>query len=180
MTKHAHLVHVGPYKFLNMVRSRHIGAKYNAATLTYTRATMQYFVQTLTDYLRFDNKIGMDANNLKSVLVQAMAWGGRQQAIAWVTVDEYNNILYKAPLAGSGFYQNHYHDVIMSAMASQITGVSIICLTVCWGAGQRKSQSSTSLVPVRGDPPVSGGPHSQRASDAENIRVWWRHHVQRN
>ena len=69
MTKHAHLVHVGPYKFVNMVRSRHIGAEYNAATLTYTRAIMQYFVQTLTDYLRFDSKIGMDANNLRSVLV---------------------------------------------------------------------------------------------------------------
>ena len=69
MTKHAHLVHVGPYKFVNMVRFRHIGAEYNGATLTYTKATMQYFVQTLTDYSRFDNKIGMDANNLKSVLV---------------------------------------------------------------------------------------------------------------
>ena len=55
---------------------------------------MQYFVQTLTDYLRFDNKIEMDANNLNSVLVQAMAWGGRQQTIAWVTVDECNDILY--------------------------------------------------------------------------------------
>ena len=55
---------------------------------------MQDFVQILTDYLRFDNKIGMDASNLKSVLVQAMAWGGKQQAIAWVTNDEYNNILY--------------------------------------------------------------------------------------
>ena len=42
---------------------------------------MQYFVETLTDYLRFDNKIEMDANNLNSVLVQAMAWGGRQQTI---------------------------------------------------------------------------------------------------
>ena len=82
MTKHAHLVHVGPYMFLNMVRSRHIGVEYNAATLTYTRATMQYFVQTQTGYLRFYNKIGMDANNLKSVLVQVMAWGRRQQAIA--------------------------------------------------------------------------------------------------
>ena len=94
MTKHAHLVHVGPYKFVDMVRPRYIGAEYNAATVTYTRSTIQYFVQTLTDYLRFDNKIRMDANNLKSVLVQAMAWGGRQQAIAWVTVDEYNDILY--------------------------------------------------------------------------------------
>ena len=28
----------------------------------------------------------------------------------------------------------HYCDVIMSVMASQITGVSIVCLAVCSGA----------------------------------------------
>ena len=44
----------------------------------------------------------------------------------------------------------HYSDVIMSAMASQITGVSIVCSTVCSGAGQRKHQSSASLAFVRG------------------------------
>ena len=37
----------------------------------------------------------------------------------------------------------------MSAMASQITSVSIICSTVCSGAGQRKQQSSASLACVR-------------------------------
>ena len=39
----------------------------------------------------------------------------------------------------------HYGDVIMSAMASQITGVSIVCLTICSGADQRQHQSSASL-----------------------------------
>ena len=43
----------------------------------------------------------------------------------------------------------HYNDVIMSAMASQSTGVSIVCLTVCLGADQRKHQSSASLAFVR-------------------------------
>ena len=40
----------------------------------------------------------------------------------------------------------HYNDVIMSAMASEITSVSIICSTVCSGADQRKHQSSASLA----------------------------------
>ena len=44
----------------------------------------------------------------------------------------------------------HYIDVLMSSMASQITGVSIVYSTVCSGADQRKHQSSTSLVFVRG------------------------------
>ena len=39
---------------------------------------------------------------------------------------------------------------IMSAMASQITGVSIVYSTACSGADQRKHQSSTSLAFVKG------------------------------
>ena len=38
----------------------------------------------------------------------------------------------------------HHSDVTMSAMGSQITGVSIVCAAVCSGTGQRKYQSSAS------------------------------------
>ena len=44
----------------------------------------------------------------------------------------------------------HYSDVIMSAILSQITGVSIVYLAICSGADQRKHQSSASLAFVRG------------------------------
>ena len=44
----------------------------------------------------------------------------------------------------------HYCDVIMSAMAFQITGVLIVSSAVCSGAYQRKHQSLTSLAFVRG------------------------------
>ena len=37
---------------------------------------------------------------------------------------------------------DHYGDVIMSAMASQITGVSILYSTVCSGADQRKDATA--------------------------------------
>ena len=48
-------------------------------------------------------------------------------------------------------HQNvHYSDVIMSAMASQITCVSIAYSTFCSGADQRKHQSSALLAFVRG------------------------------
>ena len=43
----------------------------------------------------------------------------------------------------------HYNDVIMSAMASQITSLTIVYLTVYSGADQRKHQSSASLAFVR-------------------------------
>ena len=44
----------------------------------------------------------------------------------------------------------YYNNVIMSAMASQITGVPIVYSIVCSGTDQRKHQSSASLAFVRG------------------------------
>ena len=44
----------------------------------------------------------------------------------------------------------HYNDVTMSAMASQITGLTIIYSTVYSDADQRKHQSSVSLASMRG------------------------------
>ena len=44
----------------------------------------------------------------------------------------------------------NYGDVIMSAMASQITAVSIVFSAVCSGFDQRKHQSSALLAFVRG------------------------------
>ena len=40
----------------------------------------------------------------------------------------------------------HYKDVTMSAMASQITSLTIVYSTVYWGADQRKQQCPASLV----------------------------------
>ena len=50
----------------------------------------------------------------------------------------------------SRFLHKHYNDVIMSAMASQITSLTIVYSTVYSGANQRKHQSSASLAFVRG------------------------------
>ena len=44
----------------------------------------------------------------------------------------------------------HYSDVIMGAMASQITGVSIVYWTICSDTDQRKLQSSASLAFLSG------------------------------
>ena len=44
----------------------------------------------------------------------------------------------------------HYSDVIMGAMASQITSLSIVCSPVGSGADKRKHQSSALLAFVRG------------------------------
>ena len=44
----------------------------------------------------------------------------------------------------------HCSDVTMNAIASQVTGVWIVCSVVCSGARQRKHQSSALLAFVRG------------------------------
>ena len=72
----------------------------------------------------------------------------------------------------------HYSDVIMSAMASQITGVSMVCSTVCLGADQRKHQTPRHW-PLWGEftgDQVTGEFPSQWASNVEHVSVWWRHH----
>ena len=63
----------------------------------------------------------------------------------------------------------------MSAMASQITSVSIVCSIVGPGADQRKHQSSASLVFAWGIHrwPMSS-PH-KKPGIAENVSIWWRH-----
>ena len=53
-------------------------------------------------------------------------------------------------LCHSDVTQRHYRDVIMSAMASQITSLTIVYSTVYSGADQRKHQSPASLAFVSG------------------------------
>ena len=94
----------------------------------------------------------------------------------------------------------------MSAVASQVTGVSIVYSTVCSGADQtlqwrhnerdgvsnhqphdcllnrlfrRRSRKRLKLRVTglcAGNSPATGGFPAQRASNAENVSIWWRHH----
>ena len=59
----------------------------------------------------------------------------------------------------------------MSAMACQITGVSIVCSALC--SGPDKKIKAPRHWPLLGK--TTGFP-SQRASNAENVSIWWRHH----
>ena len=72
---------------------------------------------------------------------------------------------------GSGNHITHYSDVIMSALASQITGISIVYSAVCLGADQKKHQSSVSLAFREGNPLLTSGFPSQRASNTENVSI---------
>ena len=71
---------------------------------------------------------------------------------------------------------NHYSDVIMSAMVSQITGVSIVYTAACSSADQRKRQTIHVTGLCEGNSAVTTEFPAPRASDAENVSIWWRHH----
>ena len=58
-------------------------------------------------------------------------------------------------------------------VAPQITGVSIVCPTVCSGADQRKHQSPASLF-FRGE--YTSYRWILPTKGLQNVSIWWRHH----
>ena len=72
--------------------------------------------------------------------------------------------------------KGHYNDVIMTTIASQITSLAVVYSTAYLDADQRKHQSSASLAFVWGIHRSRWIP-AQKASYAENVSIWWRHHV---
>ena len=64
----------------------------------------------------------------------------------------------------------HYNDVIIGVIASEIPSFTIVYSIVYSGADQREHLSSAPLAFVRGKFPA------QMASNAENVSIWWRHH----
>ena len=68
-------------------------------------------------------------------------------------------------------HDEYYSDVIMSAIASQITGVSNVFSTVCSGAHQRETKLRVTGFCEK-NPPIL----FTKASNAENISIWWRLH----
>ena len=68
----------------------------------------------------------------------------------WYHIEQFESFFSRHPKYGTGDNAQHYNDVIMGAVASQVTSVSIVCSAVVSGADQRKHQSSASLTFVKG------------------------------
>ena len=62
----------------------------------------------------------------------------------------------------------------MGTMVSKLSSLYIVYSTVYSGVDERKHHSSASLAFVRG---ILRWPMAQMAINAENISMWWRHHV---
>ena len=70
----------------------------------------------------------------------------------------------------------HYSGDIMSPMASQITGASIVCSTVWFRRRSKRTAKLRVTGLCEGNSPVTGEFPAQRASNAENASIWWCHH----
>ena len=88
------------------------------------------------------------------------------QILTWKIISNASFWLIDGPATGLA----HYSDVLMGTMASQITGVLIICPTVCSGADKKASK-------LRVTGRCEGINRWQRASIAENVSIWWHHHA---
>ena len=64
----------------------------------------------------------------------------------------------------------------MGAMASQITSLTIVYLTVSSTRRSKKTSKLRVTGLCEGNIPVSGEFPAQKASNAENFPIWWRRH----
>ena len=65
----------------------------------------------------------------------------------------------------------------MGTMAAQITSLATVDSAVYPGADQRKHQKLRVTGLCMGNSPETGEFPAQMASNAENVSIWWRHHV---
>ena len=64
----------------------------------------------------------------------------------------------------------------MGAMASQIASLTIVYST--FYTGREKETSKLRVTGLcAGNSPMTGEFPTQMASNAENVSIWWRHHV---
>ena len=69
----------------------------------------------------------------------------------------------------------HYNDIMMGTMASQITTLTIVYSTVIQ-AQIKENIKAPRHWPLCREFTGTGEFHAQRASNAENVFIWWRHH----
>ena len=70
----------------------------------------------------------------------------------------------------------HYNDVIICAMASQVTSLTIAYSNVYSGAIAKKTSKLRVTSLCVGNSPTTGDFHAQKTSNVENVSIWWRHH----
>ena len=73
----------------------------------------------------------------------------------------------------------HYSDVMTGTMASQITSLTDCLLSRLFKHSSKKTSKLRVTGLCEGNSPVTGVFPAQMTSDAENVSIWWRHHLYR-
>ena len=90
--------------------------------------------------------------------------------------DVCNHQLHRQNKDSHGVESWHYDEVKMSAMASQISSLTIIYSTIYSGADKKKP-SKLCVTDFRAEnSPVTGEFPAQMASNAESVSIWWGHY----
>ena len=79
-------------------------------------------------------------------------------------------------IAGWGI-SYHYTDVIMGTVASHITSLTIAYFNRLFRRTSKKTSKLCITGLCVGNSPGTGEFPAQMASSAENVSIWWRHHV---
>ena len=80
------------------------------------------------------------------------------------------------PNGGLDYLLSHYSDVIMVMVASQIISLTIVYPTVYSGEDKKKKSKLRVTGLCEENSPVTGEFPAQRASNAENVSIWWNPH----
>ena len=78
------------------------------------------------------------------------------------------------------FFNGHHHsDVIIGAMASQISSLTIVLHNRLFRSRSKKVPKLRVTGVCAGNSPVTGEFPAQMTSNAENVSIWWCHHVKK-
>ena len=118
--------------------------------MTFFKCIFMNEIASISFYFSLKFALKVWINNILA-LVQIAAWRrpGNKLLSEPMVVSILMHICVTQPQWVNSFVP-HYNDIIMSVIASQITGASIVYSAVCLRTDQRKHQSSTSLAFVRG------------------------------
>ena len=122
-------------------------------------------VLTMHGVTRAKRQLPSERYHHNITLLSHWNWGSNTRYLSSILLWQWEHWLQKM----------HYSDAILSAMASQITGVSMVSSTVCPGAYKKTSMPRVT-VPCEGNTPVTAQFPSQRANNEGNVSFWWRHH----
>ena len=110
-----------------------------------------------------------------------MAWRRKESARyiqVWAPMGsaDFESYIDSSQIPGCDVMSTKSGDVMMSTMASQITGVRIVYLTRLFRRRSKKTSKLRDTSLCEGNSPVNDEFPAQRASNTEKLSIWWRHH----